>query len=905
MTELLLDFNKYRSKASEVVGEGCVLLENKNNILPLMKQERVAVFGRMSFDYYKSGTGSGGLVNAVEVLSLMDVLEKSTDLIVDEKIKNIYKEWLLDNPFDYGEGWGQEPWYQQEMELSEELIVEARENNEVAIISIGRTAGEDKDNLYAEGSYLLSKEERNLIRNVKRSFDKVVVLLNVGNIIDMNWVEEFDIPAVMYIYQGGEVGALPIIDLLLGKINPSGKLVDTIVYDINDYPSNRDFGDPKKLIYHDDIYVGYRYFETFAKDKVQYPFGFGLSYTSFDIKAKNIVEKNDELTFVVNVKNTGLYSGKEVVQLYLKPVSCLIDRPERELVAYKKTKLLMPSESEEILLKIKINDLACFDEIGLLICPNSKVIEKGSYSFYLGNSIRNTDLVFKHELEKDILVEKLSASLYPDEKYNRLTKNKDGSLTEVEVNRMKNDIIDGISELTYQGNLGHKLIDVSEGKINIETFIAQLNDSQLAAIVRGEGMCSPKVTAGTAGSFGGVTDELLNYGIPLACCADGPSGIRMDCGTMAMSLPNGTLIASTFNDELVSELYSFLGLELLSNKIDTILGPGINIHRHPLNGRNFEYFSEDPYLTGMMAIAELNGLHESGVTGTIKHFAVNNQEYYRNFVDIKCSARALREIYLKAFEFAVKKGKAKLIMTSYNALNGLWTAGHRELCTNVLRSDWGFKGAVMTDWWAQVNDPNEKAFRANTRAMVKAQNDLYMVTMNANENSNHDNTEDSLKDGSLSRAYLQQCAINICNVVSELPCANNYENTVKVINSNFETSNAEVQAYIDADTNFSNEYNYELKGNDTIYGVNFTSNGDYEIELVLECILEKENEVAQQSVSIFFDNTIRATINVKANELVKSKINIGMVTGNIKYIKIHRQNNSIKLKTLKINKIFN
>ena len=316
--------------------------------------------------------------------------------------------------------------------------------------------------------------------------------------------------------------------------------------------------------------------------------------------------------------------------------------------------------------------------------------------------------------------------------------------------------------LDYTGDKGYKLVDVLDKKVSMEEFVAQISEEDLIAMFRGEGMCSPKVTAGTAAAFGGVTDGLTALGIPVGCCSDGPSGIRMDCGTKAFSLPNGTSFGCTFNVELVGALYEMTGKELRLNKIDSLLGPGMNIHRNPLNGRNFEYFSEDPYLTGTMAAAQLKGMGKYGVTGTIKHFACNNQEFKRHDANAIVSERALREIYLKGFEIAVKQGGAYSIMSTYGPVNGLWTAGSYDLLTTILRKEWGYQGIVMTDWWAKINEEGESGSKSQTVPMVRAQNDIYMVTADAASNSNKDNTAEGLADGRLTRAQLMRNAANIC-----------------------------------------------------------------------------------------------------------------------------------------------
>lgn len=317
------------------------------------------------------------------------------------------------------------------------------------------------------------------------------------------------------------------------------------------------------------------------------------------------------------------------------------------------------------------------------------------------------------------------------------------------------------------------LKDVSENKATIEEFIAQLNNEELAIIVRGEGMSSPKVTPGTASAFGGVGDSLLEYGIPVACAADGPSGIRMDSGLKATQIPIGTLLAATWNKDLVEELSVMLGKELHRNNIDTLLGPGVNIHRNPLNGRNFEYFSEDPLITGVFATAITRGISTGGSSATLKHYACNSQEKARSVVDAVISERALREIYIKGFEIAVKDGGAKSIMTAYNPVNGHWTASNYDLNTTMLRKEWGFKGIVMTDWWAKMNDVEEagEASVNDVRSMVRSQNDLYMVINNngAEINSGDDNTKESLENGTLTVGELQRCAINICEFIMESP----------------------------------------------------------------------------------------------------------------------------------------
>jgi beta-glucosidase len=428
-----------------------------------------------------------------------------------------------------------------------------------------------------------------------------------------------------------------------------------------------------------------------------------------------------------------------------------------------------------------------FDDSGVSGHPHCYVLEAGEYRFYLGASVRHAQLVTANvTLDQLLVVEQLAEALAPIQSFERL---KPGAQLE-----------SGLYEKTFEpvplrsvsladrieanlpqnyditGDQGIKLIDVKEGRASLESFVAQLSEEQLATIVRGEGMCSPKVTPGTAAAFGGVSDSLFNIGIPVAAAADGPSGIRMDSGHKATQVPIGTLLACTWNQALNQKLFYLIGEELHANQIDTLLGPGINLHRHPLNGRNFEYFSEDPFMTGVMAAAQTLGLKEAGVSGTIKHFAANDQETARTLVDSVASQRALRELHLKPFEMAVKQGQASTIMTAYNPINGHWTASNYDLNTTILRGEWGYTGIVMTDWWAKMNDPvmagkEDKTF---TSFMVRAQNDLYMVVENdgAESNSMNDDTLSALANGTLTVGELQRCAMNICRFIINAPVMN-------------------------------------------------------------------------------------------------------------------------------------
>lgn len=749
----------------EIGSEGIVLLKNDKNILPLEKGTTVSLFGRIQTNYIKSGTGSGGLVNVDQVIGIPEGL-LNAGIRLNQELVNIYAEWEKEHPFDEGNGWASEPWAQEEMPLTDEIVEKAAKVSDVAIIIIGRTAGEDRDHSATEGSYFLTALEEDMLAKVTSKFKKVIVVLNVGNIIDMKWVETYGPSVVMYVWQGGQEGGNSVADVIAGNVSPSGKLSDTIAYDIIDYPSAKNFGGLKENKYCEDIYVGYRYFNTYAKDKVMYPFGFGLSYTKFTYGDVKIVKNGESVAVTVSVENTGTVSGKEVVQLYCSAPQGKLAKPERVLAAYAKTDILAPGEREVLELVFHQKEIASYDDTGVTGHKSCFVLEKGTYIVHVSSDAHTDIYEDSFELKEDIVVEKCHQAMSPVQTFERL----DG-IVQAEPVDIETRVLENLpAEIMQTEDKGIKLADVRDGKFTMEEFIAQLTDEDLACIAFGEGMNSPKVTGGTGCAFGGVTTSLIQKGIPLACGTDGPSGLRMDCGAHATSMPNGTLLACTWNDKLIEKLYTYESLEMNANNIDALLGPGINIHRNPLNGRNFEYFSEDPLLTGNMAAAICKGLAEHGNTATIKHFCCNNQETRRHDVDSVVSERALREIYLKPFEIVVRAGEyCKAIMTSYNPINGTWAAGNYDLNTTILREEWGYKGFVMSDWWAKTGDQeaqqNSGLCHPQGRDYVPAavaQNDIYMVCENAAD-FKFNNLLDAVRSGRLNRAVLQRNAMNICN----------------------------------------------------------------------------------------------------------------------------------------------
>lgn len=915
MKNYKLDLERYAALARQATAEGCVLLENEGQALPLREGERVAVFGRMAFHYYKSGLGSGGLVNTRYVVGILDALKDCKEIRLDEKLMGIYEDWIRENPFDEGQGWGRVPWCQKEMEVTDEMLGCARDND-VSLVIIGRTAGEDQDNNAGPGSYCLTETEEDMIRRVCQASKRTVVVLNVGNIIDMSWVKKYHPQAVLYAWQGGQEGGNGVVDVLTGKVCACGKLTDTIAERIEDYPSTENFGDQFKNYYKEDIYVGYRYFETFAKDKVLYPFGYGLSYTGFGIKAEILKDTEEELTVAAEVVNTGAVKGKEVVQVYAKVPQGKLGNPARRLIGFAKTGELKPGEKEEVVIVIPKYDLTSYDDSGVTGHKSCYVLEEGTYEIFVGSDVRSAESAGCYE-EKFRVVEKLQEACAPVEKFSRMKAvlMPDGSYQavteEVPVRtvdpqeRRKQNLPE---TLAYTGDKGYKLVDVLDGKVSMENFVAQISEEDLIAMFRGEGMCSPKVTPGTAAAFGGVTESMKALGIPVGCCADGPSGIRMDCGTKAFSLPNGTALGCTFNTELVSDLYEMTGKELRLNKIDSLLGPGMNIHRNPLNGRNFEYISEDPLLTGRICAAQVKAMAKSGIGSTIKHFCGNNQEVGRSTSDSVMSERCLREIYLKGFEMAVREGGARSVMTTYGSVNGLWTAGSYDLCTTILRKEWGFEGIVMTDWWAKSNYEGHQAEVQVKAPMVAAQNDIYMVVSDAKANPEKDDVEEMLHAGKLTLGELQRNGANILGFLLKSPsillltdriCAEELEvmNTKEADDVDAGdliaiTSDPETQEMV-----VDGSLLHPAKGNTDILAVTNDYMGEFTVKFVLRSEL---GELAQLPISVFMDNIHKMTVSVQGTngKWVEESRPFDMSFGHNHYIKLYYGADNLEIKEI-------
>ena len=793
--------------SKEAAKEGMVLLKNENNVLPLSAGSKVALFGKGTFDYVKGGGGSGD-VTVAYTRNLYEGLSLQKDKIsIFEELCDYYRKDIEEQYKN-----GNVPGMTIEPDVPNELLQKAKAYTDTAIITICRYSGEGWDRksvidpnnkalwdyerkmteksaeIFKDGDFCLSVKEKEMVDAVKTNFKNVIVILNVGGMVDTSWFAyDPKIQSALLALQGGMEGGLAAAELLVGDGNPSGKTVDTFARTLDDYPSTHNFHESRDYVdYTDDIYVGYRYFETIpgAAEKVVYPFGYGLSYTTFNVETvsagilqpphtansqsapHDAVSHTDTLYVRVRVTNTGKRAGKEVVQVYAAKPQGKLGKPAKELVAFEKTRELFSGESQIVTLTWSINDMASYDDLGK-IQKSAYVLEAGSYDIYVGTSVRDVQKAdYSYILDEDIITEQLSAKLVPTSLAKRMLS--DGSFEELPqgepvdtdasvVGNIDPSLTEGVAPgqraIPYfrfadgmVKNGKYDIMDVVEGQISLDEFISELSVDDLIHLLGGQ----PNI--GAANTFG--IGNMPEYGIPSVMTADGPAGVRInpEVGVCTTAFPCSTLLACTWNPDIVEAVGHAGGKELKENNLGLWLTPAINIHRSPLCGRNFEYYSEDPFVTGKLAGAMVRGIQSNNVGATLKHFALNNKETNRKNSDSRVSERAAREIYLKAFEMIIKAENPWAVMSSYNIINGYRASENKDLLTGILRDEWGYTGMVTTDWWTCGEHYKE----------TKAGNDLKMG------NGYPKRVKEAYEKGAISRDEIEICVKRILNFILKL-----------------------------------------------------------------------------------------------------------------------------------------
>ncbi|MBR5570035.1 MAG: glycoside hydrolase family 3 C-terminal domain-containing protein [Oscillospiraceae bacterium] len=749
--------------------EGMVLLKNTNGLLPFAKGTKLALFGMGTLDYVKGGGGSGG-VNVAYDVNLYEGFRKLDGHVeICEEVMDYYRNYAEEiSDTHYWPGQKPEP------ELPEELCLRARAYTDTAVITISRLCGEgwDRDvkghHMYEEGDFYLSHAERAMVEKVKAHFPKIVVVLNVGGVVDTQWFCNDDrVQAALMAWQGGIEGGTAAAELLCGVGTPSGKLTDTFAKHLEDYPATAAFHESQDYVdYTEDIYVGYRYFETIpgAAEKVNYPFGFGLSYTRFSWNVLSAGQVEGNICVQVDVKNIGCCAGKEVIQLYVSAPQGKLGKASRSLVAFQKTKLLQPGENEVMTLEFAIDSMASYDDLGK-IKKSAYVLEKGEYCFYAGTSVRDTvKLSYVYSVEEDTVTQQLTPKLTPKQLKRRLLADgtyealpvcepapEENGLTPQTIAELEATlpVIRGVSQWPKRAveNRDYYFFDeVAEGKVSLDAFVKQLTDEQLVYMVNGQ----PNM--GVANTYG--IGNIPEYGVPNAMTSDGPAGVRIlkECQVYTTAFPCSTQLACSWNRELAYAVGEAGAKELKENNLAVWLTPAINIHRNPQCGRNFEYYSEDPLIGGILAGEFIRGVQSQKVSACLKHFAFNNKETNRKNSDSRVSERAAREIYLKGFEMIVKNVDPWYIMSAYNKVNGCRTSECRELLVDILREEWGFDGMVSSDWLTYSEQYKE----------LNAGNDLRMPA------GFPERLKEALEKGLITRQQLEINAKNILGLLLKL-----------------------------------------------------------------------------------------------------------------------------------------
>ena len=785
----------HRKLAREAAAEGFVLLENKDHFLPLAKGSKVGLYGAGAIRTIKGGTGSGdvnerdsvnifqGMKNAGYDVTSSEWLEDYDKLYVQARLdwKNEIFTKLNGDDTKFFDAYSATPFFMPSGNPIDEEKA-AADGADTAFFVLARIAGENKDRFDTEGDYFISKEEKAILAQVSRCYKNIVLVINTGGLMDLAFVEEFDnIRSILQYVQAGQEGGNAFADVVSGDVTPSGKMTDTWAKDYYDYPGAEVYsyksGDLMKEKYEEGIFVGYRYFDTFEVP-VRYSFGYGMSYTDFEIRTNDIKVSgrgmmNPKVSVTVTVTNTGdTYAGKEVVQIYASCPQGRLVKEFRRLAGFGKTKLLAPKESQTMTITFPLYQLTSYEEESA-----SWILEPGMYGIWIGNDLNTSVLSGALELDEKAVMTACENICPLKEELNEISPDAE----KVQAR-----------EAAWQNEVREKRMSVIELKAS-EIPTEKVDYQPVPEELPGKAETSPC-----------ASEEPWN--VTTIALVDGPAGLRLkreyqvDNGEIVASdflaaleggffskpqekrgttyyqfctaIPVGTLLAQSWDVELIKRVGEMIGHEMELFNVTLWLAPGMNIHRNPLCGRNFEYYSEDPLLAGMMAAAMTLGVQKvPGCGTTIKHFACNNQEDNRMGSDSILSERALREIYLKGFEIAVKDAQPMSIMTSYNLINGVHAANCYDTCTKAARDEWGFAGAIMTDWTTtNVQIQGE----CTAAGCMRAGNDMVMPGLP----EDHENIKKELADGTLTMAELKRCIYNTVNIVLQ---SNMYEGAVSYL----------------------------------------------------------------------------------------------------------------------------
>ena len=814
---------QHRQLAKEAAAEGIVLLKNEDQILPLKAGSKVALYGAGAGRTIKGGTGSGD-VNERERVTIWQGMKNAGFEITSEdwirSYEKIYEkarqDWKDDivtrsggnggNVMDFFTVYSTTPFIMP----TGDPVEKPEKDCDTAIYVLSRVAGEGADRNAAKGDYYLKEDEHQMLSDLCSYYKNVIVAVNAGGQVDLSFMDEFsNIKALLILSQPGMEGGNAFADVISGKVNPSGKLVDSWAYRYEDYPNAASFshnnGNVEKEFYEEGIYVGYRYFDTFAVP-VRYGFGYGLSYTTFEIKEKNIqFDSEHNIQVSVSVKNTGDTAGKEVVQIYAALPGGQVEKEAHRLVAYEKTALLQPQEEQTLILKIPAERFAFYEEE-----KAAWILGKGFYGIFAGTSLESAELAGGLKLDQDVILEKVK-NLFPLKESLKELQQKSGQ-TEKREDALKVQAVEKglpVLEIDAAGFETKEILYKKNSELvekEAAEFVETLSIEELIDLAAGDPGKAQGGNLGVAGiSVPGSAGEThrcaIEKGLASIVLADGPAGLRLmkyyhvnDGRIVSMpfefslegglfydgstdlpgeryyqyctAIPVGTMLAQTWNTGLIQKVGAMIGKEMEYFGVTLWLAPGMNIHRNPLCGRNFEYYSEDPYVAGTIAAAMTKGVQSNyGCGTTIKHFACNNQEDNRMGSDSIVSERSLRELYLKGFEIAVKESHPMSIMTSYNLINGIHAANSYDLCTDVARNEWGFDGAIMTDWTTTENGAD-----CTASGCMRAGNDLVMPGCFGD----HDNLKKELEEGTLKPEDLKAC---IARLVSVIWRSNQYKET--------------------------------------------------------------------------------------------------------------------------------